>query len=208
MAETVRQTTVFDSQLEHIGKVYGRALVGATEAAGVTEAVLAEYDAFLHDVLDRLPKLDAVLASPRVPADAKTGMLDKAFGGTMSHVLLNFLKVVCQHERFEAIRVISRAAHRLHHELSGCVDVLIRTAAPLDEAVRGQVHTRLEQQLGQRVNLAATVDPQLIGGLVVRVGDTVYDASVSNRLERMRIEALERASQSIKQSAARFETAE
>lgn len=207
MAE-VKQPTVFDSEQKHLGDVYAKALLGATESAGNTGQVLDEFDALVGDVLDKLPKLDAALASPRVPEEAKLEMLDKAFGGNMSVTLLSFLKVVCEHRRFDCVRAMNRAAHTLQNELTGRVDVQITTVEPLTDELCTRVADRLEELLGKKVNLTTQIDADLIGGLEVRVGDTVYDASVLGRLGRLREEAVERTSQAIRQSLERFETAE
>jgi len=206
--EEVKQPTVFDSEQKHLGDVYAKSLLGATESAGNTEQVLEEFDALVGDVLDKLPKLEAALTSPRVPDEAKSQMLDKAFGGKMSATLLNFLKVVCEHRRFDCIRAMNRAAHSLQNELTGRVDVQITTVEPLTDELGERVADRLEALLGKKVNLTTQIDADLIGGLEVRVGDTVYDASVLGRLGRLRQEAVEKTSQAIRQSLERFETAE
>ncbi|MBL7041107.1 MAG: ATP synthase F1 subunit delta [Pirellulaceae bacterium] len=204
----VKQPTVFDSEQKHLGDVYAKALLGATENAGVTEQVLDEFDALVGEVLDKLPKLEAALASPRVPEEAKLDMLDRAFAAKMSVTLLNFLKVVCEHRRFDCVRAMNRAAHVLRNELTGWVDVRITTVEPLTDDLCERVTDRLEALLGKRVNLVTEIDADLIGGLEVRVGDTVYDASVLGRLGRLREEAVDRTSQAIRQSLERFETAE
>ncbi|MBC8873785.1 MAG: ATP synthase F1 subunit delta [Planctomycetes bacterium] len=204
----VKQPTVFDSEQKHLGDVYAKALLGATENAGVTEQVLDEFDALVGEVLDKLPKLEAALASPRVPEEAKLDMLDRAFAAKMSVTLLNFLKVVCEHRRFDCVRAMNRAAHVLRNELTGWVDVRITTVEPLTDELCERVTDRLEALLGKRVILVTEIDAELIGGLEVRVGDTVYDASVLGRLGRLREEAVDRTSQAIRQSLDRFETAE
>ena len=76
----------------------------------------------------------------------------------------------------------------LYNELTGRVEVQIRTAAPLSEELCERVAGRLESVLGKRVNLAAETDEGVIGGIIVRVGDTVYDGSVAGRLGRLRDE--------------------
>jgi len=207
MAE-VKQPTVFDSEQKHLGDVYAKALLGATEIAGNTKQVLDEFDALVGDVLDKLPKLEAALASPRVPEEAKLDMLDRAFAAKMSVTLLNFLKVVCEHRRFDCVRAMNRAANVLRNELTGWVDVRITTVEPLTDELCERVTDRLEALLGKKVNLVTEIDADLIGGLEVRVGDTVYDASVLGRLVRLREEAVDRTSQAIRQSLDRFETAE
>jgi len=207
MAETIKHPTVLDSEQQHLGDVYAKALLGASEKAGNTDQVLEEFDSFIDDVLDKLPRLDATLASPRTPLEAKLAMLDKAIGGKVSVTLLNFLKVVCKHRRFDVVRAMRQAAHELYNELTGHVDVRIRTAAPLSDQLCERVAGRLETVLGKKVNLAAETDDDVIGGIVVRVGDTVYDGSVAGRLDRLRDEAVQKTSRAVLESLERFEVA-
>ena len=206
--ENVRPPTVFDTNQQHAGRVYAKALLGASEKAGLTQQVVEELDQLVSDLLERVPKLEAALTSPRVPLETKYRVLDRAFQHRLSELMLRFLKVVCRHRRFDCLRAIHRAVREQYHDLLGCVDVQIKTAQPLTIDLRADVTARLETMLGKRVNLVESLDPALIGGLVVRVGDTVYDASVANRLVRLRREALEKTAQTIKEAVERFEIAE
>lgn len=208
MAESAEHSTVFDTGRQHLGKVYAKALIGAAENAGITEQVLDELSALVDDVFDRVPRLDATLSSPRVQPEAKTKMLDKAFAGKISPTLLNFLKVLANKNRFDCLRAVDRSARALIYELTDRVDVQIKTAEPLNDESIANVRTNLERTLGTNVILHAHVDPELIGGIVVRVGDTVYDASLANRLTRLRHDIYEKTFHAIKESGERFEIAE
>lgn len=204
MSEPVRQPTVFDSGQEHVGAVYAKALLGAAAQAGMAAAVVDELDSFVADVLDRLPGLEATLASPRVPAEAKLALLDKSLSGRMSGTLLTFLKVVCRHGRFDCLRAIGRAARQQLNVLEGRVDVDVRTPTPLSAEVRELVRRRLESLLGKQVNLFVRDDESLIGGMVVRIGDMVYDASVASELRRLRESAVDLVVHAARQSLERF----
>ena len=205
MTDAAQHPTVFDTGQQHLGGVYAKALLGAAQTAGIAEQVLEELDSLVADVLDRLPKLEATLATPSVPYEAKLRLLDRAFAGRMSLTLLNFLKVAARHRRLDCLRAVQRALHQLYNESTGRVDVYVRTAQPLTAALRAEVIARLEAQLGCRVNLRATVAEGLIGGMVVRVGDTLYDGSVAMQLKRLREDALEKTAQALQQSLERFE---
>jgi F-type H+-transporting ATPase subunit delta len=204
MTEAVQHPTVFDAGRQQVGGVYAKALLAAAEKAGATVQVLEELDSFVGDVLGQMPKFEATLASPNVPFEAKLRLLDRAFAGKMSVTLLNFLKVTARHRRLDCVRAIHRAVHEQYNEMTGRVDVFVRTAGPLPDDLRRQVTARLEAQLGRRVNLRTTIDENLIGGMVVRVGDTVYDGSVAQQLRRLRDDTLERTAQALQQSLDRF----
>ncbi len=193
-----------DPGLQHLGSVYAKALLGATEKAGNTTTVLAELDSLVDDVLARLPNIKAAWTSPRIGHRDKELMLDKAFAGRMSRELLNFLKVVSKHGRMECLAAIRRAARDQFNALRGRVEVTVRTADALDGQSQTLVRSRLEAALQRDVDLALQVDPQLIGGIVVRVGDTVYDGSVANQLKRMRAETLERTAGKVRAALDRF----
>lgn len=197
----------FDSEQQYLGKVYAKALLGAAEKTGDVEALLAELDSVVTDVLDKLPKFDAALASPRVPLNDRLAMLDRAFQSQMSVTLLNFLKVVARHGRFHCLRAIRRWAQQLRNDALGRVEVQVRTAAEISPALRETIAAQLTKSLGRDVVMQHVLDPALIGGLVVRVGDTVYDGSVANRLERLRKDTVEKTAAQIRASLERFTAA-
>lgn len=199
-----RQTTVLDPVEQQLGKVYAEALLGASEKAGNAEAVLSEMNSLVRDVLQKLPQFDAVLKAPKVSHEEKVRLLDTAFQGKMSEVLLNFLKVLTRRGRFSALRSIARAAQELHHERTGRTDVQVRTAEPLTPELHSQIMDRLRQSLGREPVLRVEVDPELIGGVVIRIGDTVYDGSIARQLVRLRDETAAQISREIRQSTARF----
>mgnify|MGYP001565729764 CR=1 FL=1 len=111
----------------------------------------------------------------------KERILDRAFRGKMTGQLLNFLKVVTRRGRFDCLRAIQQAAKQLLNDLRGRVEVRLRSAQPLDPSLLAAVANRLRSVLGRDVDLQLQVDPELLGGLVIRVGDTVYDGSVVRR---------------------------
>src|SRR5262245_14487792 len=121
-------STVLDTELQYIGTVYAKALIAATEKSGNTEAVLAELDALIADVLERLSKFEATLSSPRVPFESKEQMLNRAFANKMSPQLLNFLKVLARRGRFDALRAVRLATRKIFNELRGRVEVHLTTA--------------------------------------------------------------------------------
>jgi F-type H+-transporting ATPase subunit delta len=201
-------TTVLDSTQQHLGSVYAEALLGAAEKAGKAETVLQELRSLVEDVLAKLPTFDAVLKSPRIAHEEKVRILDKAFQGKMSAELLNFLKVVSRHGRLESLRAINRAAQKLYHERMGRVEVRVRTAEPLPEELYKQIGDKLRQALGREPVLQMEIDPDLIGGVVIRIGDTVYDGSIARQLVRLREETAAKIGRELRRAGDRFAIAE
>ena len=96
----------------------------------------------------------------------------------------------------------------MFNEARNRVEVFVRSAEELDQTATELIAKRLQEALGCDVSLATEVDPDLIGGLVVRVGDTVFDGSVANQLLRIREDAVDRTTQEIRQSLDRFALAD
>jgi F-type H+-transporting ATPase subunit delta len=156
------------------------------------------------DILDKLPQLDEALKTPRLTHEERLPIIDKAFGGRMSPTALTFLKVVSKHDRLDCLRAIARAARKQLNAVRGRVEVLVESAHPLSNPLREKIIGRLTQLLGQQVILTTSVNEDLLGGLVVRVGDTVYDASLAARLKRMEAVTLEQTKHTLRESLARF----
>ena len=204
MAQASNNQGPVDVGRQQIGTVYAKALLGAAEKTDRLETVLAELDSLVSDVLHRLPKVEATFASPQVPHEAKLRIIDQAFGSKMSTELITFLKVLSSHGRLDCLHEIARAARGLRNEMRGCVEAYITMAEPMDGTLRGQITDVLKGLLRRDVDLTATTDPDVIGGLVVRVGDTVYDGSVVNRLNRLRTESLQKSVRGMQDELERF----
>jgi F-type H+-transporting ATPase subunit delta len=189
---------------QRLGKVYARALLGATERRQTSEGVLEELDALVEEVLGRHPQLELALASPRFSPTDKAGLLDRVFAGRVSDDLLTFLKVVGQHGRLDCIRQIQRAAREELNRLRHRVAVHVTTAEPLNDELSQRILDQLQHKLGCQVDLRCQVNSALLGGLVVRVGDTVFDASVANRLARLKEDIIHKTSLAFRESADRF----
>jgi F-type H+-transporting ATPase subunit delta len=193
-----------DVGAEHVAEVYAKGLLGAAEAAGQTPTVLAELDEVLRSVLAPNPRFEAILASALIAHEEKAGMLDRVLGGRVSPLLLNFLKVVSRHGRLDCLRAIHRGAHGLYDQMRGRVAVRLTTAAPVSGALAGQIAATLREVLGGEPVVTQVTDPELIGGAVVRIGDTVYDGSIASQLRAIRQQISERSAHEIQSRRNRF----
>lgn len=203
MEEQAIQPTVFDTDQQVVGDIYAKALLGFGKQQGNSDQLVSEVSAVV-DALGELPKLKRALGSPRISWEAKSGVLEKAFQSRVSKETMNFLKVVGQRGRFNCLGAIAASASRMQDEAMGRVKAMMTTAAEVDDSVKQKVSSQLAQLLGKEVNLSAHVDPDIIGGMVVRVGDTVYDGSVKNQLEQVRSKAVKRAADAIRENLDRF----
>ncbi len=178
---------------EKVGEIYARALLGATENAGQTAAALEELDAIVDEVFPQFPKLETVLGSLLVSHEEKAVVLDRVFATRISKLLLNFLKVVARHGRLDCLRAIRHQARKLFEEIQGKTRVRVTTAAAIDPRQIERMAAALGAALGQRPMMETVVDPAVIGGAVLRMGDTVYDGSVANQLQSIRQQMIERS---------------
>jgi F-type H+-transporting ATPase subunit delta len=202
--EPPKQTTVLDSEQKPIGEVYAASLLAAAQQASCTADVMTEFESFISDVLNTLPQLDAMLSSPRVAHSDKVVMLDKILAGKCSTIFLNFLKVVSQHGRLDCLRVIQASLKEQYSQDQGHLEVLVTTATRLDEPAVNTMRDKLNAAFDATVDLTLTVDSTLVGGTVIRIGDTVYDGSVANRLERIGTTVRANTIREIRLSAERF----
>jgi F-type H+-transporting ATPase subunit delta len=193
-----------DVTVEHIGEVYATALLGAAESAGRPADAVEELESFVRDVLGPLPQLDRILSSAFVSHEEKGALLDRLLGDRASELLLNFLKVLSRHGRLDALRAIARQARALYDRKRGVIPVEFVTAAPVSPPLLEQVRQRLQDLLGGEPHLKHRVQPGLIGGAVVRVGDTIYDGSIANQLEKLRQQMIDRSVHEIQSRRDRF----
>lgn len=193
-----------DVTTEQVAGVYAEAFLGAAQGVGQTEALIADIDAVVAELLDRFPKLDAILASAQVSHEEKLGILDRTLAGRVSPLVVNFLKVLSRHGRLDCLRAVHRHLHLLYDRLRGRVRVRLATAEPIADAEAEGIARRLQSKLGGEPMLERVVDPTLIGGAVMRVGDTIYDGSVATQLQIMRQQMIDRSVHEIQSRRDRF----
>ena len=204
----VEQPTVMDVGGQQVGTLYAKALLGATENAGNTAQVLGELEAVVKEVLDAFPNAEQLLGSTMVPHEDKVGILDRLFAGKVSPVLLNFLKVLSAHGRLSYVRSVARAARDMYDERLGRVRVFVETAHPLDGQSTLEITNQLRGMLSAEPVLELKVNPELIGGVILRVGDTVYDGSVATQLKQLRQKIIDRSVHEIQSGRNRFSHSE
>lgn len=195
---------VVDPSTQQVASVYAEAFLSAAEKAGQTDSLVEELDSLVNDVLDVYPGLEAVLSSGVVSPDKKEPMLDRIFSTQASTLMLNFLKVLSRHGRFDLIRAVRSAVQEQYARMQGHVKVEIQTAVPIDGELIGTLRNQLRGMLGGEPQLEQVTDPALIGGIVLRIGDTVYDGSVSTQLKRMYGQLIDRSVHEIQSRRDRF----
>jgi len=186
-----------------VAATYAKAFLGAAKKGNLDEAV-GELSSFVTDVLDPFPQLAAVFDSALVSHEEKAELLDRLFTGKMSDLLLNFLKVISRRGRLDIVRAIRQEVERQYDDLRGRVRVHLSTAVPLANGHSSTLTSSLAKLLGSEPVVDSSVDPALIGGLVLRVGDTVYDGSVARQLRQLREQMINRSVHEIQSRRDRF----
>src|SRR3954453_19295453 len=170
--------------MEEIAEVYARALFQAAKENDVLDRVHDEVGEFV-DALDGNQELQMFFFSPYFSSDEKQDAVDKVVSGADERTV-NFLKLLAERHRMPVLFRIRRDFDELWAEEKKLLSVSVTSAVELDDKLVKDIGKRIEEQTGRDGDLAANVDPYVLGGLVVRVGNMVLDASVRNRLEKLR----------------------
>lgn len=202
--EAPKHETTLDTGKQQVGEVYAASLLNAADAAGETQDVLAEFQSLIDDVLNANAQFESMLSSPRISHAEKESILDKAFQGKTTKTFLNFLKVASKHGRLDCLRVIHASFREQLFAQQGQLEVQVTTATELDQATQDSMRAALSKAFDATVELVLDVDTDLIGGSLIRVGDTVYDSSVANRLEKVRQSAKDNTIREIRLATDRF----
>lgn len=174
-----------------IARHYADAFLNAADGEAEPDAFLDEIEEINRDVFRPNPKLVQVLGSVTVPQSERERIVLELFDRRASDLTVRFLRVLNRHGRLGLFSTVAEEARKIWNNRHNRVPVEVRTAAPLDEAQRGSLGERVGRMIGAIPILNVSTDPSLIGGLVIKVGDYVYDASVKNRLEQLRQRLIE-----------------
>jgi F-type H+-transporting ATPase subunit delta len=167
-----------------VAKRYAEALFEVASAKGNAESAGQDLG-LIANALQEHPQLMQILAHPSIPQTEKKQQLTTLFSGRVSDIVLNLVQLLVDRRRQDDIATIHTEYVRLADAAAGRVKATLETAVPLSE----EELTALKNQLGkngQQVELTTKVNPALIGGARVRLGDRVFEYSVANQLDRFR----------------------
>jgi F-type H+-transporting ATPase subunit delta len=170
--------------MEEIARVYADALFRAAKEEGKLDSIREQLGQFA-DALDASRDLRLFFFSPYFSSAEKSEGLRKAIDGAEPE-LLNFLELLCEKHRMPVIFRIRRKFEQLWAKENRRLEVTVTSAVELDDTVVERIAGDIERQTGQTVELRREVDDEILGGMVLRVGNMVLDASVRNNLEKLR----------------------
>jgi F-type H+-transporting ATPase subunit delta len=167
-----------------VSRTYATALFEAAVDEDKLETVREQLDDFVT-ALHEVPELDALLRNPQLDPQTKAEAL-AAVLGEADEILSNFLRVVTEKGRGGQIEEIAREFQALYAEEQQILNVELTTAFELSDEEAGTIVRQIEQASGRTVEATRSVDPKLIGGIVLTAGSLRVDSSVRGRLERLR----------------------
>jgi F-type H+-transporting ATPase subunit delta len=170
--------------MEEIAEVYARALFEVANEHDVLDRVHDELGEFA-DALSNDRTLQVFLFSPYFSSEEKREGVKKIVSDADER-MVNFLELLAERHRMPALFRIKREFDALWAEEHKLLPVTVTSAVELDESLVDEIGKRIEEQTGRTVELSSNVDPEVLGGLMVRVGNMVLDGTVRNRLERLR----------------------
>ena len=170
--------------MEEIAVVYARSLFEAARDADKLDVVREHLGQFA-EALEGDRELQVFFFSPYFSTQEKTDGLHRAVEG-VEPIFLNFLELLLENHRMPAIFRIRRDYDHLWEAHNRLLPVEVTSAVELDEGTVRHIGDRIAEQTGRKVELSSQVEPDILGGIVVQVGNSVLDASVRNRLEQLR----------------------
>jgi F-type H+-transporting ATPase subunit delta len=170
--------------MQELAEVYSRALFDVAKEQDILDEVHEQLGQFT-DELDTNRDMQVFFFSPYFSSQEKKDGIGKLIEGADEN-FVRFLELLAERHRMPAIFRIRRAFDRLYAEERKLLPVTVTSAVELEEDTVKEIGRKIEEQTGRKVQLSAKVDPDVIGGLVMRVGNVVMDASIRARLEKLR----------------------
>ena len=170
--------------MEEIASVYARSLFEVAKEQDRLDTVHDELGEFA-DALNESRELQVFLFSPYFSTKEKSEGLDKAISGA-DETFVNFLELLVEKHRMPVLFRVRAEFEKLWEEENKLLPVTVTSAVELPKSTVKQIGDRISEQTDRKVDLSSTVDPDILGGIIVRVGNSVLDASIRNRLENLR----------------------
>jgi F-type H+-transporting ATPase subunit delta len=162
---------------------YAKALLATAQDQQAVDQVADDMES-VYTTLENSQELKAVLASPVISVELKGDTL-KAIFGKVSPVVKTFLALVAENNRANYLDGVALKYKQLYQELQGKQEAEVTTAVPLTPALEKVVMEKIKTLTDKKVELVSTVDQDIIGGFILRLGDQQFDASVANQLQSL-----------------------
>ena len=164
---------------------YATALFNAASKAGVVDSVESDLG-LVSFTTETSPALMEAIRSPLVPASKKHDVLNAIFGDKVHQITLSYLMLLVDKRREDAIPLTEEEYVLLANEARGIITAEVVSAVKLSEDEENRINAKIALMTGKSVQLEKHVDPGIIGGIMVRIGDTVHDGSIKGQLKALR----------------------
>lgn len=203
-SEKPKHDTVMDVTAESLARVYAQAFWNVAVKQADVSALVSELQAVVTEVLDKHPALETTLGSALVEQTDKERILDRLFANKLSPTVVNFLKVLSAHDRLGILRLVAKAVAKQQREYLNQAEVEIRVADPLDATIEAELKEALRRRLQKEPIMQIAIDPDVVGGIIIKIGDRVYDGSLKRRFEMARRAIIARATDMIETNREKF----
>jgi F-type H+-transporting ATPase subunit delta len=191
--------SVFDIDVLRIARVYAAALLKAAQKADKVDLMQEHFDRLFGTVIgtDEPTSIRRLMTSGAIPRGRREQVITDAFKGRVDDLFLDFLLVLNKHDRLDLIRPVGAEYRELRDKLYNRVRFQVRSAVKLNDEEKDRIARRAAEYFKMEPVLVEIVDPTLIGGLQIQVGDTLYDLSLKTQLDKIKQQLLARSSHEI-----------
>jgi F-type H+-transporting ATPase subunit delta len=182
-----------------LARVYAESLLAVASKNKQQDEVGEQLDGIIRDVFAKTPQVEAFLKNPTIGPKQKGPVIAQAFANTAEPVR-NLLGVLNQNKRLHLIRSVAAVYRDLRDTQAGRIRIIVKSAVPLTVEQTNKLKTQLEKSLKKTPVIVPVVDPELIGGLIVQIGDRVVDTSVRTRIQTLRAKLMEQGTSYVLQN--------
>lgn len=165
-----------------VGKRYARAIFEVASERGKIDQVEADLGAIVQAIEDNAD-LSKIMLHPHIAAEAKNKLVDELFKSHVGEETFNFLSVLIENGREAQLTDIYRSFVNLSNDARGIADAVVTSAKPLTSEEQAELAEQFGQKLNKKLRLQSVVDPAILGGVVIKIGDRLYDGSLKTKLE-------------------------
>lgn len=187
-------------------RVYAEALLNTAEQQNAIQDEQEELESLLGEIYQSQPLLAGVMADRSISRERKASMIRSVFEGRASRIFVNLLLILNDHDRLDLLPDIYREYVEALNRREKRIRAHVRSAVELSEEQLEQLKRELREAFQKEPLLETEIDPDILGGLVVQVGDWLFDASVRSRLERMQNHLIESSTHELENRRDRFGT--
>ncbi len=166
---------------------YAKSLIDLAGEQNAVEAIRKDIELFLETCREN-PQLQAILKNPIISLDKKANILDGLFAGKVHEMILSYFKIVIRKGRSEILFATAKEFISQYNVLKNVVKATVTSASPLSQENIQQIEEVVKQSTKGEVILTSIVDPKLIGGFILKVGDKQFDTSISSKLNKLKKE--------------------